>query len=255
MRGATLAIAALLAFTSIAGCLARIGSEEGPENRAPRAELTASEEEAWNGDRIEFDARGSHDPDGSIERWEFDFGDGTPRQSVTREEDARMNHSFVRGGEYAVTLTVFDDGDEQGGALTDTASVMVAVNERVPVAQAVLYAPPPGTGNESPTAKFNQTFEVREAADDVEVELVVDNALPVGSSEVTVRLLDANGVQLDERNVTVDGDGNETLELDAATEDAGLYTLEVESTSGGASTRGEIRVLYDEPGGAEASDE
>jgi len=241
MRAAMLAIAAVLVIAGLSGCLARFDGEGGPENRAPRAVLTADKQSSWSGESIEFDARQSTDRDGEIERWQFDFGDGT-REDVTRKEDARLTHTFVRGGQYTVTVTVFDSGDAQGGALTDTASVSVSVNEEIPVAQAVLYASPPGSDNESPTAKYNQSFEVRENADRIEVHLDVQNAFALGSSELTFRLLDPNGQRLDEKSVTVNEEEDQSVELNGPARTTGTYAVEVEAQSGGAGIEGEIRV-------------
>src|SRR5262249_27222004 len=45
----------------------------------------------------------SHDPDGSIATYDWDFGDGTTDQGVS------VVHTFASSGRYAVHLTVTDD--------------------------------------------------------------------------------------------------------------------------------------------------
>jgi|GEM_PF-2718480 len=60
---------------------------------------------------IHFDASASTDPDGTIESYEWDFGDG---DSGTGE---KVSHTYGETGDYEVTLTVTDDG-----GLQDTSS-------------------------------------------------------------------------------------------------------------------------------------
>jgi chitodextrinase len=75
------------------------------------AEITAQTEEA-----IEFDGSGSTDEDGTIESYNWDFGDGESA------EGEKVNHAYAAAGEYTVTLTVTDDKDAIG-----TATVKVTV--------------------------------------------------------------------------------------------------------------------------------
>jgi len=58
------------------------------------------------GDAITFDAKSSSDPDGTIVKYAWEFGDGTPL--VTGVEVA---HTFTSAGSYTVTLWVTDDDD------------------------------------------------------------------------------------------------------------------------------------------------
>jgi PKD repeat protein len=58
----------------------------------------------------------STDPDGTIEEWEWDFGDGT--SSTARNP----SHSYTQSGEYTVSLTVTDDD-----GLTDTSTMTIVV--------------------------------------------------------------------------------------------------------------------------------
>jgi YVTN family beta-propeller protein len=65
------------------------------------------------GEPTSFDASGSTDPDGSVARYDWDFGDGT----TVADGGPNPSHAYSRAGTYTVTLRLTDD---QGcsGALT-----------------------------------------------------------------------------------------------------------------------------------------
>lgn len=96
-------------------------------NTAP----TASIESACTENTCSFTATAS-DPDGTIARYAWDFGDGATAEGAT------ARHTYAQGGSYTVTLTVTDD---QGGTKAVTAEVTAA-------------DPPP---NQNPTAAFTVT--------------------------------------------------------------------------------------------------
>jgi len=52
-----------------------------------------------------FDASASHDADGSIDRYDWEFGDG----AVAHDAGPRPTHVYATAGTYSVTLTVTDD--------------------------------------------------------------------------------------------------------------------------------------------------
>jgi PKD repeat protein len=52
---------------------------------------------------VELDASDSADPDGTVETYEWDFGDGATGTGLT------TSHTFAAAGDYDVTLTVTDD--------------------------------------------------------------------------------------------------------------------------------------------------
>ena len=64
---------------------------------------------------------GSSDPDGTIESYEWSFGDSTPNSS-----EADTFHTFANPGTYTVTLTVVDDG---GAVAVATKIITVAANQ------------------------------------------------------------------------------------------------------------------------------
>jgi len=94
-----------------------------PALESPVASFTENATTTLTGDVIHFDASESYDPDGTIESYFWDFGDGTNASGVT------VDHSYVDDGTYTVTLTVTDDDDLTG---LDTATKII--ENRPPVA-------------------------------------------------------------------------------------------------------------------------
>jgi serine protease len=88
----------------------------GTSNATPSASFTTSPSISAIDETVSFDASGSTDSDGSIERYEWDFGDGTAATGET------VTHSFDSSGEYTVSLTVTDDA----GA-TDTVAKSITI--------------------------------------------------------------------------------------------------------------------------------
>jgi PKD repeat protein len=89
-----------------------VGRGAGGGNVSPAAAFTAT----TSGLDVAVDAAGSSDPDGEIDSFAWDFGDGT---SATGQTAA---HTYPAGGTYPITLTVTDDEGATGTA-TRTVSV------------------------------------------------------------------------------------------------------------------------------------
>lgn len=62
---------------------------------------------------VSLDGSGSHDPDGSVVRYDWDLGDGTQRSGQL------LQHTYAEPGTYHVTLTVTDDAGAIGTAEAD----------------------------------------------------------------------------------------------------------------------------------------
>ncbi|MCZ2808295.1 MAG: PKD domain-containing protein, partial [Candidatus Bathyarchaeota archaeon] len=72
-------------------------------NRPPIASFTENATIVSKDEAIHFDASESHDPDGTIVNYLWDFGDGNTTTGVTSD------HAYSEDGNYTVTLTVTDD--------------------------------------------------------------------------------------------------------------------------------------------------
>lgn len=109
---------------------------------------------------VAFDGGGSHDPDGRITAWAWDFGDGTTASGRT------VRHAYARPGTYEVALVVTDDSGAPLNTARDTMTVRV---NAAPIADAgpdLIAAPGEevtldGTGSVDPDdaiASFTWTF-------------------------------------------------------------------------------------------------
>jgi PKD repeat protein len=79
------------------------------------------------GDAILFDASESHDPDGGLLRYEWDFGDGT------RADIVNPSKTYERPGTYPVSLTVRDESGLPTGVHSDRIAALV---REAPIADA-----------------------------------------------------------------------------------------------------------------------
>jgi PKD repeat protein len=120
--------------------------EEPDQNEGPSASFTASPSSPEAGETVAFDASASSDADGTIDSYEWDFGDG---QTATGES---ASHAYDDAGDYDVTLTVTDDD----GA-TDTTTQTVTVSE-------------PEPENQSPTASFTADPAAPDVGEDVTLD-------------------------------------------------------------------------------------
>lgn len=107
---------ALLILSSLllSGCVNPIGPPE------PTANLSVDIDSINAGEPVNFDARGSNSPEGTvINEYAWDFGDG----EKTTSSQGLTSHVFDEPGTYSVSVTVSND---QGG--TDSASWTIHVN-------------------------------------------------------------------------------------------------------------------------------
>jgi PKD repeat protein len=98
-------------------------------NRPPVAEFTESAETLYTDEVVTFNAASSHDLDGVIKSYIWDFGDGAKATGMI------VDHAYADDGVYIVTLTVTDDD----GSTATTTSFKTILN-RPPVASFTMNA-------------------------------------------------------------------------------------------------------------------
>jgi len=98
---------------------------KAPPNLPPIVNFSESAETVSTGEVIHFNASDSYDPDGYIESYFWDFGDGDSILVTS----AFVDHVYADNGFYTVTLTVTDNDGS-----TATATSTKTVSNRPPVA-------------------------------------------------------------------------------------------------------------------------
>ena len=109
----------ILTFTFSFAVYVTAAGKTSTANLAPTSSFTFSPLAPMPGDVITFDASASHDSDGYIIGYRWDFGDG----NVITTVNPTATHSYPVDGAYTVELTVTDDS-----LLTGSSSAIVQVN-------------------------------------------------------------------------------------------------------------------------------
>ncbi len=112
----------------------------------PVASFTFSPESPIVDEEVTFNASTSHDADGTIVSYDWDFGDGTTGSGVT------VAHTYTADGSYSVTLTVTDNDDLSDSA---TQEVTVSTLQLQPPVASFTFEPQTPVVNE--TVTFNAT--------------------------------------------------------------------------------------------------
>lgn len=228
----------------MAGCSGPGAANNKGDNDAPSAMLESNKNIGWTGESFTFDGSKSEDDDSTIVSWIFDFGDGT-KFEANNEDQAKPTHTYARGGEYTVTLTVIDSGKDSAGAESDMATKTIAVNHRDQVPPGTVFSNP--ASDNDTVGVYRQIFEVREQGDRIEVTLDAKSAAVAGESRIEVRVLNDEDDEIAREERTIGTNQNETFELNdmVLNNDPGDYTLEVIAHSGGATFDGDVEVYYD----------
>jgi PKD repeat protein len=92
---------------------------------APPVADAGGEYNGTAGIAVDFDGSGSSDPDGTIDSYDWDFGDGNTSVGVS------PSHTYDLPGDYTVTLTVTDN---DGAKDTDSTTAVIVTAPEVPVA-------------------------------------------------------------------------------------------------------------------------
>ena len=101
----------------------------------PVASFTYSPQNPVVGEQITFDASSSYDPNGEIDSYEWDFGDG----NITNTTEKIITHSCTIAGNYNVTLTVTDNE----GATDSTEKIVSVIEKPKPPVASFTYVPSP----------------------------------------------------------------------------------------------------------------
>ena len=99
-----------------------------PENQPPVAAATADPMSGTAPLTVNFSAAGSSDTDGTIERYEWDFGDGD------NGSGEQVQHAYTAPGTYTANLTVTDDDGDSG---TDDVTITVSSPDNQPPTAAI----------------------------------------------------------------------------------------------------------------------
>jgi hypothetical protein len=95
-------------------------------NQKPVSVLDIKTEDTVVDVDIEFDASGSYDPDGTIERYNYNFGDGTETDWI---EDRSIFHRYGALGTYMVSLITRDNMDAISEPFEIEVDIIIKVNQ------------------------------------------------------------------------------------------------------------------------------
>ncbi len=101
--------------SSVFGTASKIVEDLTPTNQPPVAEA-GPDKNAKRNNLVKFDGSASTDPDGTITKYDWNFGDNSSGSGKV------VYHKYTKRGTFTVTLTVTDD---KGATGTDTAKVTV----------------------------------------------------------------------------------------------------------------------------------
>jgi len=154
---------------------------------------------------VQFSSAGSADPDGFIESYEWDFGDGSAVSIAPNPV-----HTYLAGGAFTATLTVTDDG---GATSTSTLLIVVSPPDNYPPT-AVLGATP--TSGRAPLeVSFSSGGSVDVDGTITSVEWDFGDGSPLSSQADPTHTYTSVGTYVASLTVTDDqGDANtETIEI------------------------------------------
>ncbi|MCO4762423.1 MAG: PKD domain-containing protein, partial [Myxococcales bacterium] len=118
---------------------------------------------------LQFDASASYDPEGQIDQYTFDFGDGT---AAVKSATPKVNHTFKKAGTFTVKLSVIDN---EGATATASCVVGVSAGNKYPTAKLVC----PGS------VALNQTFSVDASGSSDDDGVIAKYAFAMGDGSAT----------------------------------------------------------------------
>lgn len=155
-------------------------------NQAPTADFEFTPARPAVGDTVRFQDR-SRDPDGQIQTWQWDFGDG----STATEQNP--SHAYAEAGTYTVKLTVTDDG---GKTASRSKEITVVQAPAVETPQVTHFPNPAKTRATFRYALPDGTTAAHLLVFNLEGRLVFDRNLDVNGREFVWDLKDSGGRDL-----------------------------------------------------------
>jgi len=149
---------------------------------APDTAPTADFDAEKTGMDVEFDASDSGDDDGTVDEYQWEFGDGNTATTA----DPVITHTYSNKGDYTVNLTVVDDDSN-----TSTTSKTVSV------------------GNNDPTVTIDSTTKTGSGSWDADVEHTADDE-DLDLDTVTVTLFDSSGSAITSKSYDATGEEGNT---------------------------------------------
>jgi PKD repeat protein len=127
VRALIVPVVASVALVAAACAPPPSGGGGEPTNLPPFAAATVDQASGQAPLLVVFSSAGSVDPDGFIDRYTWDFGDGSPVSNAPNP-----SHTYATGGTFTATLTVTDDGGKT--AITPVVIVVTPPDNLPPVA-------------------------------------------------------------------------------------------------------------------------
>ena len=144
---AGLIVAGALGFSYLSGCSQPV--EPIKQNQKPIASFIASPKSGTAPLNVSFDGGNSRDPDGTISKYIWEFGDGNTDSTT----GAQVNYNYTNAGNYASKLSVRDNqGMNSDKALENIVVDSAVIVNQKPVAQ---FTTTPTSGNVPLTVNFN----------------------------------------------------------------------------------------------------
>ena len=187
---------------------------------------------------VNFDGSASTDPDGNIDSYSWDFGDGATATGVA------PTHTYATSEIFTVTLTVTDNDGTTGPTDTATTTASIGAGNQAPVADA--GGPYPGLINVALT--FDGSGSVDPDGDPLVYEWDFGDDSPVANGVKPTHTYTTAGV----RNVILTvKDDEDTPASDSATTLIGSGTSEPVADAGGPYSAGTLTFNFDGTGSSD----
>ena len=164
------------------------------KKKPPVASFTYSPIEPVEGEVVTFDASASYDPDGTIQSYAWDLGDGTSDSGMI------VTHAYPVEGTYTVALTVTDDDGLPASATAKLTVSPLLVND-IAIIDVTVFPTSVKVGNPvsinvtiANQGDFNETFNVTIYYDSVVIDKRIDVSLSVESTTTLTFTWDTKGV-------------------------------------------------------------